>query len=127
ADQHARHRFATESVAGRPHADLHVDSPGWLWGAGPVDDDARARPMTTACCILVSFTPLALLAACGTTPELVVSALQAERFGNSEWSEPVNLGAPINSSVNDMNASLSPDELSLYFGSGRAGGLGGVD
>ncbi len=83
--------------------------------------------MTTTCRILVSFTPLALLAACGTTPERVVSALQAERFGNSEWSEPVNLGAPINSSVNDMNASLSPDELSLYFVSGRAGGLGGVD
>jgi hypothetical protein len=48
--------------------------------------------MTTTCRILVSFTPLALLAACGTAPERAVAALKAERFGNSEWSEPVNLG-----------------------------------
>jgi WD40-like Beta Propeller Repeat len=39
----------------------------------------------------------------------------------------VNLGAPINSADNEMNAALSPDELSLYFVSTRAGGLGGAD
>ena len=83
--------------------------------------------MTTASRILVSFAPLALLAACSTAPERAVSALQAERFANSEWSGPVNLGGPVNSSANDMNASLSPDELSLYFVSLRAGGLGGAD
>jgi len=82
--------------------------------------------MSTTSRILGSLTPLALLA-CGTGPDRTVSALQADRFASAEWSDPVNLGAPVNSSVNDMNAALSPDELSLYFVSGRAGGLGGVD
>src|SRR6267378_430528 len=76
---------------------------------------------------LAALTVLAPLAACGTKTDGVVVGIQAERFASSEWSEPVNLGAPVNSSVNDMNAALSPDELSLYFVSGRAGGLGGVD
>jgi Tol biopolymer transport system component len=48
-------------------------------------------------------------------------------FANSEWSAPVNVGAPVNSPANEMNAALSPDELSLYFVSTRAGGLGGAD
>ena len=48
-------------------------------------------------------------------------------FANSEWSEPVNIGAPVNSGANEMNAALSPDELSLYFVSTRAGGLGNAD
>src|SRR6267378_4571506 len=76
---------------------------------------------------LAALTVLGLLVACGPNSDQVVFQLEADRFANSEWSEPVNLGAPVNSSVNDMNAALSPDELSLYFVSGRAGGLGGVD
>src|SRR2546429_9931751 len=48
-------------------------------------------------------------------------------FANSEWSEPENLGAPVNSAAGDMNPALSPDELSLYFVSTRAGGFGGAD
>jgi hypothetical protein len=48
-------------------------------------------------------------------------------FANSEWSEPVNIGAPVNSGANEMNAALSPDELSLYFVSTRSGGQGGAD
>ena len=83
--------------------------------------------MSTTSRIIAVLTPLALVLACDTGPDRTVSALQAERFGSSEWSDPVNLGAPVNSSVNDMNAALSPHELSLYFVSGRAGGLGGVD
>jgi len=83
--------------------------------------------MSTTSRIIAVLTPLALVLACDTGPDRTVSALQAERFGSSEWSDPVNLGAPVNSSVNDVNAALSPDELSLYFVSGRAGGLGGVD
>jgi WD40-like Beta Propeller Repeat len=51
----------------------------------------------------------------------------AMSFANSEWSEPVNLGAPVNSGANEMNAALSPDELSLYFVSTRSGGQGGAD
>jgi hypothetical protein len=39
----------------------------------------------------------------------------------------VNVGAPINSPASENNAALSPDELSLYLTSDRAGGFGGTD
>jgi hypothetical protein len=42
------------------------------------------------------------------------------------WSAPVNV-APVNSSVQENQPTLSPDELSLYFASPRPGGLGGND
>jgi WD40 repeat protein len=45
----------------------------------------------------------------------------------SPWSEPVNLGATINSSFADGGPALSKDGLSLYFGSDRPGGFGGFD
>src|SRR6266571_2803652 len=70
---------------------------------------------------------LALLGGCGTEPNPVAPKLQAMSFANSEWSEPVNLGAPVNSAAGDMNPALAPDELSLYFVSTRAGGFGGAD
>jgi hypothetical protein len=40
------------------------------------------------------------------------------------WSEPVNLGAPINGPFQDNRAALSRDGLSLYFGSTRPCGIG---
>ena len=84
--------------------------------------------MTTASTArLASLTTIALLLACTTDSDQRVIGIQAMSFANSEWSEPVNLGAPINSSANEMNPALSPDELSLYFVSTRAGGLGGGD
>jgi hypothetical protein len=45
----------------------------------------------------------------------------------SDWSAPVNLGATVNSSVNDLGPALSKDGLSLYFQSGRPGGFGAFD
>jgi Tol biopolymer transport system component len=45
--------------------------------------------------------------------------MQAQSFANSEWSAPVNLGATTNSTFNEQAPSLSPDGLSLYFGSNR--------
>jgi hypothetical protein len=44
-----------------------------------------------------------------------------------DWSEPVNLGAPINSPGADQSPTLSPNGLTLYFASDRPGGFGGVD
>lgn len=52
---------------------------------------------------------------------------QLQPFAGSEWSEPVHLDAPINSPARELGASLSPDGLSLYFGSDRLGSLGGFD
>lgn len=49
------------------------------------------------------------------------------RMEYSEWSEPVNLGPVVNSAALDLAPELSNDGLSLYFGSARAGGLGGND
>ena len=49
-------------------------------------------------------------------------------LGSNEWTEPVNLGAPVNSAGNEFNPSLSPDGLSLYFNTpNRPGGLGQGD
>jgi Tol biopolymer transport system component len=70
---------------------------------------------------------IAVLLACESQPGPAGLKVQAMSFANSEWSDPVNLGAPVNSSANEMNAALSPDELSLYFVSTRAGGVGGAD
>jgi Tol biopolymer transport system component len=43
------------------------------------------------------------------------------------WSIPINLGTGVNSSANDLRASLSWDARTLYFGSTRAGGEGSQD
>ncbi|HEX6626461.1 MAG TPA: hypothetical protein VF105_00775 [Gemmatimonadaceae bacterium] len=60
-------------------------------------------------------------------PSVIGLRMQAQRFANSEWSTPINVGAPVNSAAGEMNAALSPDGLSLYVTSNRAGGLGGND
>lgn len=44
----------------------------------------------------------------------------------TEWATPVLLDAPINSASRELSAALSPDGLSLYFGSDR-GGFGAID
>ena len=43
------------------------------------------------------------------------------------WSTPANLGPNVNSSANDLRASLSWDAKTLYFGSTRPGGEGSQD
>jgi len=43
------------------------------------------------------------------------------------WSAPQNLGPNVNSSANDLRASLSWDGTTLYFGSTRGGGEGSQD
>ena len=56
---------------------------------------------------------------------LLVSNVQAdpphcETLG--AWSEPVNLGPPINTDANEASATFSRNGLSLYFTSNRLGG-----
>jgi Tol biopolymer transport system component len=46
---------------------------------------------------------------------------------DSPWTEPVNLGATVNSSRLDFAPCLSPDGSTLYFTSNRPGGLGSWD
>ena len=72
---------------------------------------------------------LAVLIACRTespteSERLAQPAFRA--FDNSDWSEPVSLGAPVNSPCQDQTPTLSKDELALYFLSDRPGGMGNV-
>src|SRR6266568_5669998 len=79
---------------------------------------------------LTAVLPLVLLVACGTdsaAPRLAADLQPSFSLTTAEWSTPVNVGAPVNSAAGEMNATLSPDELSLYFTSDRAGGNGGTD
>jgi hypothetical protein len=55
----------------------------------------------------------------GERPSLAASNFPA-------WSEPVNLGAPVNSPCQDQTPTLSKDELALYFLSDRPGGMGNL-
>ncbi|MCH8120803.1 MAG: PD40 domain-containing protein [Planctomycetes bacterium] len=50
------------------------------------------------------------------------SADEDRTFGN-----PTNLGPTVNSSANEYDPSISPDELELYFNSYRPGGFGNAD
>ena len=50
-----------------------------------------------------------------------------DALADAQWSEPVHLDAPINSPFSELGAELSPDGLSLYFGSDRPAGMGNVD
>lgn len=63
-----------------------------------------------------------------TTPaDGAIPARLAAEDAAEAWSEPVNLGAPINSPGADQSPAVSADGLSLYFASDRPGGFGGVD
>lgn len=50
----------------------------------------------------------------------------SERRG-TRWGEPVNLGAPVNTSSWEAQPSVSPDGKTLYFASNRRGGRGRMD
>jgi WD40-like Beta Propeller Repeat len=51
----------------------------------------------------------------------------AARAKFSDWSAPMNLGPIVNSTFNDIGPAISKDGLSLYLGSNRPGGSGGLD
>lgn len=49
------------------------------------------------------------------------------RTGDFSWSEPVNLGADINTNYRETTPYLTIDKSTLYFSSNRPGGAGGND
>lgn len=85
----------------------------------------------TAIARLGTLAPLVLLFACDGVPSDVppatpsITAQSAAAW--SEWSEPVNLGAPVNSTSTEQNSALTKNGLTLYIQSNRPGGLGGND
>jgi hypothetical protein len=82
--------------------------------------------MRTASQLLIC---LAVLIGCGTQSDRSITGhIVADNTSHfSEWSAPVNLGSTINTTFNEQGPALSSDELSLYFGSDRSGGIGGFD
>lgn len=76
---------------------------------------------------LLALAQVALLVGCergSDVPSAPQAALAADAAASdppqfSGWSEPVHLDAPVNSPYRELGAELSPDELSLYFGSDR--------
>jgi len=46
---------------------------------------------------------------------------------DAPWSEPVNLGAPVNSGANEQAPSISPDREQLFIPSNRAGSILGAN
>lgn len=80
--------------------------------------------------ITTSVAALALLLGCANEPDRrIAGTLSADQAVNlSAWSEPVNLGSPINAvGFNDQQAFLSKDGLSLYFASTRPENPGDVN
>ena len=47
------------------------------------------------------------------------------RYEYGSWSTPENLGSAVNTTANDQHPGISPDGLSLYFHSNRAGNISG--
>lgn len=65
--------------------------------------------------------------ACNRPKGLGSCDLYYSELGENGWSEPQNMGTPINSSAWESQPSLSADGQMVYFASSRAGGLGGYD
>lgn len=93
--------------------------------------------MTTPSRFVACLSPFVLLVAFGCAGDAVRATgpqapagspagdLEFDQFG--EWTAPVHLDAPVNSSYIDNSPQLSPDGLSLYFGSNRPDGHGSQD
>jgi len=72
-------------------------------------------------CVLMALVPASAVSAQTDT------ACRQRHFGKfSEWSAAVNMGPVVNSSVFEYWPAISPNGLSLYFGSARPGGIPGV-
>jgi WD40-like Beta Propeller Repeat len=67
----------------------------------------------------VVITLLMLFIAAAADAQSEKSERRGKRFGN--WSAPVNLGSPINTTANDLSAVILKDGLTLYFSSNRSG------
>lgn len=70
-----------------------------------------------------------ILAGCTTTPSGISAASRLGkvplRYEYGPWSASENLGPIVNTAANDQHPGISPDGLSLYFHSNRAGNIPG--
>ncbi|MDX2197122.1 MAG: OmpA family protein [Cytophagales bacterium] len=49
------------------------------------------------------------------------------RIGDTSWTEPINMGLPVNSRYCEPSVSINNTGTKLYFASDRPGGFGGLD
>lgn len=56
-----------------------------------------------------------------------VDLYMSRKDADGNWTTPVNLGYPINTSSNENSIIVSPDGKLAYFASDREGGFGGLD
>ncbi len=88
---------------------------------------------TTSMLSLTSLVTLALVAGCDTESSQLPSepdaGVRAHRSPPqfSDWSAPISLGPVVNSTLTDIEVSISKDGLSLYLASNRPDGFGGFD
>ena len=100
------------------------DSPDSPWQA-PAVIDSIGPPVAAS---TISSDGLELYFADGWSPYFGDDIWMSTRASlDAPWGTPARLAAPINSSARDDSPFISPDGLSMYIGSNRAGGLGGND
>ncbi len=70
---------------------------------------------------------LLVFTACNRMGAMGSCDLYLSEWRNDTWTEPVNMGSPVNTGAWESQPSLSADGRTLYFASERAGGKGGRD
>jgi hypothetical protein len=65
--------------------------------------------------------------ACNRSSGLGSCDIYFSAFRNGKWSEPSDLGSPVNSNKWESTPSISADGKTIFFSSSRSGGFGGKD
>lgn len=113
---------------GYPQEDFYVsrkDSSGWQ-KAFPLGPPINTPENEGAQCISADGR-LLFFTGCGRPGGLGSCDIYMSVRQKGGWSEPVNLGTPVNSGSWDSQPSVSADGRSLYFTSNRSGGKGQMD
>jgi len=111
-----------------PQEDFFVsrkDSNGWQM-ALPLGPPINTPENEGAQCISADGR-LLFFTGCGRPDGLGSCDIYMSVMQNGGWSEPVNLGAPVNTSAWESQPSVSADGHWLYFTSNRSGGKGKMD
>lgn len=122
--------FASDREGGLGGQDIWISrrGPDGHWGppsnpGSPLNSPGNEGPDTLSADGRVLY-----LTACQRPDGLGACDLYLSQLGpDGAWSQPQNLGPPVNGRYNEANASLSLDGRNLYFVSIRPAGLGGWD
>ncbi len=131
ADMESYVSIARSSVAMTPHEHRFRTLLRQLWQATPVNLGPVVNSRFHEHFVTVSNDGLSLLFTSDRpgpfgdgNPDIWMSTRTTT---DAPWTEPVNLGSPVNTPSMDYTPSISADGLSLYFSSDRPGGQGDWD